>query len=261
MRILIPYHVEQRIWHWVHKADFEVSGFGMASFDVATQTFNVHSVCLLKQEGGSAHTDIDPTALSRAQYLLRNEPGDLRFWWHSHVNMSVFMSPQDQTTIKDLGAAGWCLAAVYNKKNERKTAVSYLYATSFDTSLKLAYQEDLPIITGHPIPTQTEIDSWDQEFQENVVRHTYKANQYWPQKRKKGKKAQDQYDDFGYELGHFGYGDYVEAKILGLTITEYDARIAKATEAEMDDMEMMIMDHFSKKLAKPNYQEEMNGGV
>lgn len=111
-----------KILYWVDKADFEVSGFGTVTWDEADKCFVVHDAILIKQEGGSAHTDIDPTALSQAMYRARELPGELKLWWHSHVNMQVFWSGQDLSTIKELGAQGWIVASVFNKKEEVRSA-------------------------------------------------------------------------------------------------------------------------------------------
>jgi len=243
MKIKIPHEVEQRIWHWVEKADFEVSGFGKVSYDSEQNAFIVHSVCLLKQEGGAAHTDIDPGSLSRAQYLLRDSPGDLRFWWHSHVNMGVFMSAQDRKTVEEMGEQGWCLAVVYNKRRERKSAISYSYQTSFKRAL--AYQEDLPIETVMSAPTLEQIAAWDAEFDENVIKKSWQQT-YFPTTYGKsyGKKDDATGTNEGRKPGLFGLSEITEATIFGLTVAEYRAKISACDEAELDQMEDKIMKYW-----------------
>lgn len=231
MKIILPYEIERKIWHWVHKADFEVSGFGKVLWDSDLQGFIVQSVCLLKQEGGAAHTDIDPEALSKAQFELRSEPGQLGFWWHSHVNMAVFMSPQDKETLNEMGRNGWCVAVVYNKKGERKTAISYIYETAFaPEERRLAYQEDIGIIYSQP--SLQEVAGWDQQFEDKVTRKDYG---YSPTivggERKNGIEVDGVK---GKQEGLYGLGLETEAKIMGMTIWEYRNHMRNCEFAELD---------------------------
>lgn len=119
----------QKIMHWVNMSDFEVSGFGKV------QSINgvlvVTSVVLLKQENTSGSTDIEGEDIAKAMYELRNEPGSLNFWWHSHVDMAVFWSGTDDEAIESIGTNGWVLASVFNKKNEVRTIYYQKESTQF----------------------------------------------------------------------------------------------------------------------------------
>ncbi len=122
MKIIISHTAFSKIMYWIDKADFEVSGMGLVEFDEKTDAFTVTDAFLLKQEGGAAHTDIDAQALAKLMFTTKDRPGQLHFWWHSHVNMAAFWSTTDLDTIKELGAQGWMTASVFNKRREHKSA-------------------------------------------------------------------------------------------------------------------------------------------
>jgi hypothetical protein len=159
-----------KIMYWVDKADFEVSGFGTVKYD--GKDFHVVDAILLKQEGGATHTDIDAESLSKAQYELRNAEGDLRFWWHSHVNMQAFMSGTDTTTIKDIAKQGWCVAAVFNKRREYQTALAYTYNTPF-AGEQIAYQEKVPLLFTNTLSAEM-VAQLDAEYDAHVTKKVYK---------------------------------------------------------------------------------------
>jgi hypothetical protein len=118
LNLIVEDEVYQKVMHWVNKSNFEVSGLGNIVFEPETNTLRVIDAILLKQENTSTTTDIDPSAINKAMFDLRNAPGELKWWWHSHVNMPVFWSGTDIATIKQLGGGGWFAATVFNKKQE-----------------------------------------------------------------------------------------------------------------------------------------------
>ena len=123
MQIQIPREVFNKIMHWVNKSNDEVSGFGKCTYYKETGVLYVHDAYLLKQTNGAAHTDIDGQSLARLTYKTREEEGELKWWWHSHVNMQVFWSGTDTATIKELASQGWIGATVFNKREEMRSAI------------------------------------------------------------------------------------------------------------------------------------------
>lgn len=176
MKIQMTKAVHDKIMYWVDKADFEVSGFGNVVWNDTDKVFKITDAILLKQEGGAAHTDIDPLSLSKAQYELRNAEGDLRFWWHSHVNMSAFMSSQDKSTIQEIGEQGWCVALVFNKRREFESAVGFVCNTPFGNVVE--YKEKIPFeITDSMDPAlKAELD---RQYDEHVTQKKYTAFRDW----------------------------------------------------------------------------------
>ena len=124
----------KKIRYWVDKCNKEVSGFGLVKYDKEKNEFTVTDAFLLEQTVGAAHTDIDAAALGKLLYKTRAEEGELKFWWHSHVNMDVFWSSQDQSTILDMGKNGWIVASVFNKREEVRSAVAYVATSALNDS-------------------------------------------------------------------------------------------------------------------------------
>jgi len=146
--------------------------------------------------------------------------GDLKLWWHSHVNMDVFWSGTDMDTIKQLGNGGWFLNSVFNLKEEIKTCISmtdpmklfiddiptYIDTEEVDTELVKEVLEsmdydikDIKSVCANLTPKIDEsyTNEWDTEFDDNVTVKAYKysGNYTWPsyessyhdKKKKKGK--------------------------------------------------------------------------
>ncbi len=189
MKLHISPEVYQQVMYWVNKADFEVSGLGIVK--IINNLPVVTKAILLEQEGTGGDTELDPNAITKAEFEMRNEEGELRWWWHSHVNMGVFWSKTDQDTIKQLGQHGWFYHTVFNKKYEKKTAFSCpqklecpLYEKSY-----IYIDEEYPDEIGMPMlgTTQKQLDS---SFARNVKKKEWTggnhANNY---------KGQDYYRD------------------------------------------------------------------
>lgn len=255
MEIQIPEPVRRKIMHWVNKSDNEVSGFGKVVWNKETKAFEVRDAYLMKQENGKAHTDIDPAALGKLMYTSKDVEGELKWWWHSHVNMDVFWSQTDKDTITQLGANGWITATVFNKKEEATSAVCYQSEGPFGVTLAT----DFDIQTMYLQETdEAEIAAWDKEYNDNVTERKYLASAYysgvdtppwisdydkdpvtgvWTKKAKKDNSAprttaltSDEYmtpseaaTEMAYykKEGYMGFGASKEARALGMTTKAY----------------------------------------
>lgn len=213
-KVKIPRLIYDQVMHWVHKAGKnEVSGFGTVEYDHETKTFVVRKAVLLKQENGGAETEIDGAALSKAMYELRNEPGEIRWWWHSHVQMNVFWSGTDMTTIRQLGGNGWILATVFNQRYEYRSAL--LTHAESPLTPKIEYFVDQ--IPTHVISyyDQSLFDEWDKEFQEKVQEKKWTPSYFQGGVGRSGRNAADEYtvgdaqvekwakDEFGYSTSEY----------------------------------------------------------
>jgi hypothetical protein len=122
MKLVIEQKVFDKVMHWVNKSSFEVSGLGIVKLVDNVPT--VVDAILIEQENSSAETEMKAEAIAKAEYECRNVDGELRWWWHSHVQMACFWSGTDMTTIRQLGRHGWFFHTVFNQKSEYKTALS-----------------------------------------------------------------------------------------------------------------------------------------
>ena len=151
----------EKIQYLVRKDRQEISGLGITR--VVGDTIFVDDVKMLDQVRGPAHTDIDAEAAAKLMFEWREREGNLNFWWHSHVNMGVFWSSQDLATIRDMGKQGMCIASVFNKKGEIRTAVACNMKTPFAETEQLIMYDNLPLTTESIVDSETQ-KLWDAEL-------------------------------------------------------------------------------------------------
>jgi proteasome lid subunit RPN8/RPN11 len=129
MKIKYASHVWDKIRTWVEMTKEEISGMGCVRRE-KDGSFYIYDVFLLKQENTGAFTDIDDEALMSLMWemdqLDEEDNGtrynDLKYWWHSHANMSTFWSGQDERCIQTkLQHANWWLSTVHNIKGDTTT--------------------------------------------------------------------------------------------------------------------------------------------
>lgn len=173
VRLYIPRKVYHKIDYFVQKCSGEVSGMGLVSYVADGNYFWVRDVFLLEQEVGSAHTDIDPVSLGQLEYhVLKNKlEGELNFWWHSHVNMATFWSGTDIETINKIGSNGYCVATVFNKKREMRSAVSF--KSEGMLSGMYTFIDEVETTVYDAQPTEADKAEWDAEIEAKVKEKKY----------------------------------------------------------------------------------------
>ena len=163
--VMIEDSVYKKVMHWVNKSRFEVSGLGIVRVE-KDGILRVVDAILLPQKNGSAHTDIEPEDVNRALFQMRETPGDLRWWWHSHVQMQVFWSGTDHDTIKKVGKGGWFACTVFNQKNEVKSCYYAEEGQRTPWGTMPLMIDDLPTkVTMIEDPREVE---WNAEYEKNV---------------------------------------------------------------------------------------------
>lgn len=207
LSVIIEEEVYEKIMYWCNKAaPNEVSGLGSVIYDKELKALRVTEAWLLEQENTSTTTDIDENSIGKLEYkhhLLKKKgsiEGELKFWWHSHVNMGVFWSGTDMDTIAQLGGGGWFLSTVFNLKEEMRSAVYQtdpmeFFADNLDTyintSITKEEMEEVLSINGiRPknidiilenvglMHTDKAEKAWDKEYEENVKVKTYTPSYY-----------------------------------------------------------------------------------
>lgn len=194
MTVSIDEPVWQKINYWVQKATGEVSGLG--KIVVTDGVYRVVDAILVNQENASASTELDPASVAKAMYELRETPGHLNFWWHSHVNMDVFWSGTDIDTIREIGRHGWVVSTVFNKARE------------FLSSIYIKSTEVLPEVFLNNVETKIQsylpagvTEAWDKEYDAKCKSYVWKPTKHaW--------SRDDDYDDSGYAGYYGGYGTY-----------------------------------------------------
>lgn len=195
-KVILENDVFQKIMFWVNQSDYEVSGLGMLRVE-PDGILRVVDAMLLPQKNGHTHTDIEADDVGKLLYAMRKTPGDLRFWWHSHVNMGVFWSATDMKTIEELGQAGWFLSTVFNKKREMKSAFYAGQGAALPWGNDGLFLDDLETTVesySHPMSAE-----WAKEYDEKVTNAVIPSVSYldnrsvWP-----GMGWGDDYDSVSY---------------------------------------------------------------
>ena len=168
--IVIDSLVYQKIMHWVNKSNYEVSGLGKIIYEGGT--IRVIDALLFPQKNTSAHTDIEGEHVAKAMYTLRETPGELRWWWHSHVNMDVFWSGTDRDTIEKISAGGWFVATVFNKRHEMRSCLNMV------SPLPLGMIDNIPTRQLQLVDPKL-VKLWDGEYEKNVENMIPKWSGAW----------------------------------------------------------------------------------
>lgn len=206
-RVIIEDHVYQEVMHYVNASDFEVSGVGNVIVEKTDgdTIFRVISCHLLPQVNTRAHTEIDAAAMAKLEYQERATPGELRWWWHSHVDMAVFWSGEDRSTIEELSAAGWFTATVFNKKREVRSAYAQGGAVPF--------MLDELITEVKRVLDPKLVESWDAKYKEMCKNRTYTSSSlYGGLSARDYTWAEGEEWEQEYERANAKWGGYVAKK-------------------------------------------------
>ena len=160
LAITIDDLVYQKIMHWIKKANlFEISGLG--NVIIEDETIKVVDAILLEQENTSTTTDISGEYIAKAMFHLKDSPGELKWWWHSHVDMPVFWSETDTNTIEELASQGWFSATVFNKKKEMRSAYAQI------SPIKMLVDDiDTYVLRNLDFDM---VNKWDEEYEDKVT--------------------------------------------------------------------------------------------
>jgi hypothetical protein len=244
MKILYSKIAYDKIIYWVKKCPVEISGFGTVQYLPDTKTFYVTDAYLIKQEGRAATTDIDGAALSKLMYEKRNEVGNCKLWWHSHVNMAAFWSGTDTATIRELGSQGWIVASVFNKREEVQSA--YCCKTTSELGDSVYMNEKIPtemeVMEDEELKMLCEAEYTAQfsEYRAPVTPVMYGDYEqgWWKKGNGKGKKHKQPSllvpDDSNAAIS---YAIIEEARALGMKPWEYEQMINNASQAELMEID------------------------
>lgn len=185
-KVMIDRIALEKIRYFVEKDSQECSGMGISR--VVGDTIYIDDIHMLEQRNGAAHTDIEADAVGKLMNMWSSRTGVVNFWWHSHVNMNTFWSGQDMETIKSIGKNGMCIASVFNKRGEIRTAVCCPITLPFAEGTRLAFFDDLPIKTFTQVTDDLKA-AWDAEHSQNVIKQPIMGNAF----------ARDYLDYLGYD--------------------------------------------------------------
>lgn len=168
----------------------EVGWLGSAT-KLSDAIFFIDDVFMFEQEVNATTCEITPEGLAKfGTEILSMENGSniynsIRVWGHSHVNMGVTPSGQDDDQVKEFaGENDWFIRIIANKKGKIKIDV-------FDYERNLAYiSVDWEVFLGD---FTEELDKLEKEIDEKVTKKSYYTTPKYAKKsysRSKSKKKE-----------------------------------------------------------------------
>lgn len=150
---------------YIRHCDYEIGGFGYVRMD-KDGDFYVDEVFLAKQCVTGSTVDFMDDGLEHAiaKAAADDRLDDLKFCWHSHVNMGAFWSGTDESMIEGMnnGMTPYIVSLVQNKKGEHKQRVDFFtdgdvaqFSPQIQFDLDLYYE--LPPIPDHIKATYDEM--------------------------------------------------------------------------------------------------------
>lgn len=125
-----PMALDKMAWY-VQGCDKEIGWLGRVE-RLENNIFVIHDVYLFKQEVHATTCEINPEGLADfVTELFTNDTenameivNNLRLWGHSHVNMSVSPSGQDETQVNTFKEANpWFIRVIANKSGEMEFSI------------------------------------------------------------------------------------------------------------------------------------------
>lgn len=143
----------------------EVGWYGLV--DREGLNFYIRSVHLIKQQVSSTTCELDEDGQVEFIMSLSDEDKNrVRFWGHSHVNMGVFASGQDEKQMDDFKDCEYFLRGIFNKKGDAKFSI-YLN----DLGLII---DDVPWTIDFTIEEERK-ERWREEVKEKVSEIVYQS--------------------------------------------------------------------------------------
>ena len=208
--------------HLIDKCTQEVGWFAMVEHDAVNNSFTITELVIPKQEVTASETNIDKEDMANTAIALIEQGKDtskMYAWFHSHVNMAVSPSTQDEYQIEkyledliDQPEIPAFIRGIQNKKGELKLDVYYIQHG-------IAYQNVKSYVLYDDDPQwKTDIDA------EILAKVTKKQYTYYNTKgsfgggyQKMGKGQNKSlsrngsvdrlFDDYGGYGGYGGYGN------------------------------------------------------
>lgn len=129
--------VWQKMMAYIINCPTEVNGFGIID-QLTPEALVLSDVFITEQVAGPAHVNVDPMVLSAmmTDMLARGEdPGKVKFQWHSHVDFNAYFSGTDTANI-DRWPGDWLISVVANKQGEYSCRLDVFKGVRLGVELK-----------------------------------------------------------------------------------------------------------------------------
>lgn len=208
----------QKLWHYTHAVDTEIAAWGYVKPQDDGNLY-VDEVFLVPQEVSGTGVDFVsegmPYAANKA--MQDNRMGDLRFCWHSHVNMNTGFSSIDEGMIREVrdgSVMPWFVSVIFNKKGETNGRIDlFKNGISADLTAGLTHIQQIELDVRSDVE-DTIPESIARDIKEFVKRKTY-TNQNKGKNKGKGQsflwtpgnQQQQQWALPAGELDHYDWGE------------------------------------------------------
>lgn len=172
--ILIDPIVLEQYETYVRLSPGEVSGLGEV-VTTADGRLLINKLYLFEQEATATDTTISEETISKFltdSVRLGANLELLKLWWHSHADMGVFWSGQDDSTIENFKNS-WMLSVVANKKGE------YLARLDFWEPFRMTL-DDCPFFEARFVHPDLQAE-WKKEVEEKVKKPSVVSRVVWSQ--------------------------------------------------------------------------------
>jgi len=197
MKVILSPTAHLKMKYYIEEIDYEISGLGIVE-KLNNGDLYVPDLFLFEQHVTGTETqlkasDVDKFYDDMLASVPENDPeareemfdkiGNIKLWWHSHVNMGVFWSGTDVATQNsldiDVDTENWWLSIVGNKKGERKAKLDVYKPHRM-------FMDDLEIVIGEDPALRETIKA---EIEQKVTKPApvVYQNTYYPSKNGWGK--------------------------------------------------------------------------
>lgn len=127
-KLTLSHTARTDIAHYIRMCNYEIGGFGYVTINDSGDFF-VDEIFLVEQTVTGTTVDFMDDGLAYAVERAAKDDrlDELKFCWHSHVNMGAFWSGTDETMITGMnnGMTPYIVSLVQNKKHETKQRVDF----------------------------------------------------------------------------------------------------------------------------------------
>lgn len=174
-----------QLMFYARNVEKEVGGFGIATIDKTDNAIDVSEVFLMHQDSEAAECTLKSEAIALMYEEMveqGKDTGSVNFWWHSHADMQVFFSGQDNETLAKW-PGDYLIGVCINKKGELKGKIM--------TRVPLQIMSEVPVFIMWGSPQES--GKWTREIAEKVKKVEPKVTTY------KGWQGQPGYASAGYQ--------------------------------------------------------------
>jgi len=169
LRVILTREAFVQLFGYVYATDSEISCLGtVRRFD---NLFVIERFYLLKQKGGSAHTELESDAVAELLEELihkgeAEEARSLKCWAHSHPRMEVFWSKTDEETCRRL-ASDYLVSLVVSD--------GFAIRCRLDTRMPITFTVDHVPVICELMPDEGRLSQYQREVEEKVARELHIA--------------------------------------------------------------------------------------